>query len=982
MSFFQGKFCGLSVKDFKTSLGFNQQSSQLNVQLVQDTLFGDIADFPLIGSPVYFSFGAFTFAGLLQSHKQSNSPNGLPVFDVVIIDPREILEGAQVITSTYTGGVPAGMSNVFNVYGYWETNGFGKSQSTQAGMPWALVLQAILSMANTPVVGAYGGPLQYKGVAYSLDLSEIPIPPGYYRLPTGYLSLLETIHLICEDCGCDYYVILVGTTIKVKIVSRFFQPPLGTITALALSSTYSGSTIEADAGLEARNEVNSVLLIGGEKTGVFITQNIYSYWGTDINGTPIVGTPGTLAGFGATEFANLNAADCADIVGSTTYNCSVIEMRFALWDVSAWAAFINKNRPDISNFIGAGIYGDRGNAAPIFAPDIVNDDPVARAVNQITDDNRARLFDLVHRYAEDFYGKQFLVTIDGVQASIDNETGQITTSSEPTNAGYMPFGASSLGVPANRLDVLQEADERVLSFAYYSSIIGADLSRINWSETAVDNTGQMWVRTQTDNRILFAGNPIIPYVHVKLGGALYEPKLDNFGNAGLAGQVIAVNGPALQNLDANAFGGSIGYLGIYPAARYPTALGIPMKSNTDTYGPWFVAGAAGKVRIEQDSSLTPWDYGSSAVMDLAGQARVLTSVTNQQVSESGGLNIAGAPAYSLGDVMTVGGPNLTNLEISFGTQGVSTNYRWQTFTPKFGLFSRQNSERLRRVSLGLVQQRRDMRRALNRAIVAAGIVDKATKGAKFNKAFFEKRQSPSTVIMAQANTSGSDTRVACGFENYESALSMLNQGTNFPDKAIMSISGLVRGFSTNPSSTSKLSKYTSIGSFAGTNAPITNNTLNPFVAGNDIEIQTWGQAYAGSNAYVRGNDPTDTRAIALRGPIIISGIGLGIDGLAYPDGTTTSYSSNALRRSDLWKTGTVDLLWDNKRGCWTSHDILTGVTSGATTAGSNGTVKIGNDSGWTMSVYNQWSSTIATAKKCLIGYAVNENRWHFIAVDC
>lgn len=983
MSFSSNKFLGLTCRDIKTSLGFGQSVSQLTVQLVEDRTDGDMADIPPLGSPVYFSFGAFSFNGLLQQIGKNNSVNGLNIYDATIVDPRSILDGAKIITYDYSSTIPLSLSNLYNVYGYWESSSFGASQASPVGMPWDKVTSALLAMINGSATN-YGAPLKYRGYNYRLDLSEVPRPPIYYRIPAGSISILELIDMMCRDSGCDYFIQLIGLTIKVKVISRFFQPPLGTISSLILSNTYSGSIISSEVSTESINETTSVLVTGGSKTGFSIEDTIYSYWGTDINGVPIIGTAGTLSDLGACEFADLNAADCADIIGSTTYNCSTFEIRFALWGIEAWTAFIAKYKPSIATLIGAGIYGTNSVATPTYAPDIILDAPASltSSINDTLSERRERLFDLVYNHAELFYGKEFLVTIEGIQATQDSETGQITTSMEPTNAGWLEFGGLELGIPVNRLDILQEGDGRVQPFGYFANIAGKDTSRINLSDCAIDSDGEMWAKAQVDSRILFIpGTPPTPYLRIRLNSVLYNMKSDEFGDAALAGKVISLNLTQMQNLSKNAFAGTIGHIGIHPEAVYPTSVGIPLKSNIEVYGPWLIAGAPGQVRVDQDSGLTPWDYGSTAAMNLAGNAKVVSAVTNQQISESGQMIVAGVPSYSLGDVMRTGGPNLTNMEMAFSPNGISTSYRWQTFTPKFGLFSRNNSERVRRISLGLVEQRREFRKALNRAIVANAIIDKAKKGAKFNKAFWQKKQSPTTVIMAQGTTSGSDTRVGSGLETFETALNLLNTGDNYADKAIMSVSGLVRGFSTNPSATTKLSKYITIGSFGGTNSPLTKDDYNPFASGNDIEILTWGDSYDGANAYLRGNTASNTRAVSLRGPLVITGWGEGTDGNKYPSGSG-SYVSNYLRRSDLWATGPVDHLWDPKRGVWTSHDLMTGTTAGAINAGATGTVNVGGDSGWQVSVFNHWSSNIATSKKCVIGYCVNIKKWIPIAVDC
>jgi hypothetical protein len=490
---------------------------------------------------------------------------------------------------------------------------------------------------------------------------------------------------------------------------------------------------------------------------------------------------------------------------------------------------------------------------------------------------------------------------------------------------------------------------------------------------------------QVSPRVLFLPGALpVPCVHVRLGGALYDQKKDEYGDATAAGRAFGpnqeVSGADLQRVGGNAFGGTIGRLGIHPAARTPAAFGVPLKSNVEVYGPWVVAGAPGKVRVEQDTGLTPWDYGGEEVMDLAGRSRVLTAVTNQQLSESGGVTAAGAPNWSLGDVLQTGGPNLTNLEVSFGPSGVTTSYRFQTFTPRFGLFSRQNSERLKRMALAAVEARRQMRKALNKALVAATAFERAARGAKANQAFWKTKQSPHTVLVAQGVSGGADTRSVAGTETYEAALHLQNTGGHFVDKAVMSLNGLVRGFSTNPTAASLLSKYGPAPS--GTGTAVTRADLDPFAAGNDLEVLAWGRKYAGAHAFHRGNDPADTRALALRGPLVLSGFGPGVDGKRYPSDGGTGYAANYRRRADLWPTAPVDLLFDPRRQVWTSHDLYDGTFASDLAPGATGQLRVGGDATWTLSVRNRWSTSVPANTQVVAGYVVNRDELQVIAVDC
>lgn len=974
------KFFGLTVKDFKSSIGYGNQSSQMNISLVQDTVMGDIPNIPPIGSPAYFQFGNYKFFGILQSSRKNIGTDG-EFYEIVLTDPREVLDGVQIFTSDYNGSV-LGLYNVINVYSFYEDAFFGSSSSNDSGMPWDKVLFALLSICNTPIYTRYGGPVNFGGFAYSLDLSELPIPPVYYKIPAGFVSLLEIINQICTDCACDYFFELIGFTIKLRTINRTFAPPLGTVSAIVNSSKASGLLINASIGLELRNENTGAMVIGAPKTGISLSNSFTSYWGTDIFGNPIIGIAGVHNDFGACEYMNINAMDCADIIGSVYYPTNTIEMRAALSGPESWNLYLKTYRPNILAFIGKELYGPKTIPfAPNFKQDIVDDSAanVQEALDSILKSRRERLFDLVKSHAEDFYGRQFLVQIPFVLANRDLETLELKTTLEPVSSGYLAGGAAALGAPGNRLDVIQDADERVLPFAFFNTILNSDTSRINWSDVAITNNGAAFVKVQMEERIVFLNAPIpVPTVLVKLGSSFYTRNFDEFSDTNklifgpnLAGQAAIIDAKS-------AAGGTIGTLNLYPAAYYPSIFGIPLKSNIETYGPWVIQGSAGKMRIEQDSSLNPWDYGSETLMNLAGQSRVISAISSAQIMESGEVNLAGAPNFSLGDVMQANGPNITAINVSYSVSGISSSYRFDSYTPRFGIFSKQNVERLRTIALTQVQQRKETRKLLNKAIVAKSVINKAAKGAKFNKAFWQKKTSPHTVLMAQSFVDGASVRTGASTEQYESALVLCAGEDDYTNKALMSLSGLVRGISTK-STGSSFGSFQSPSSTAG---GLTNTSLNPFRTGNDIELLSWGDTYAGAHAYHRGNDSANTRALGLRGPIVITGWGYGIDLKEYPNNGGNTFHPEAFRRGDLWPTGSVDLLWDNGRKVWTSHDIFRGdVVGGSVASGATGNI-VPNGYSITIPFINTSGRTLSLNEEILIGYVANENKFVILCSLC
>lgn len=977
-------FLGLTATAYDIRLGWNAQPSALTVGLVRDPAAGDSPLVPPLGTPVYFQHGALRFAGLLQRFGEAVDQRGAPTHQAVVVDPREILAGTQVVTAGFAA--PPSVANVLNVYGYWEANGFGASRSFGGGMPWRLVQQGVAIMTASPAGTAFGGMLQWAGIRYAVDLRELPRVPDFYRVPGGVASLLDLIQQVCEDAACDFFVDLDGLTIRVRVATRAFpRAGMGFVRGLAATSQFEGLVVSTDDAAEMTPEPTSVLVTGGQKTGVHITQTFASYWGTDVDGRPVVGEPGTLAPFGACEFANLNTTDVADVVGSVTYRCSTWEMRFAMWGREAWDLFIGKHRPDVASLIGAVMHGGAQAAGAAFAPQLpadgVNDSPenIALATNEQAASRQERLFDLVRRTAEEFYGKQFLATVPNVEAAYDPDTGALVTSMEPTSAGYLRFGAASLGVPPARLDVLQEADERVVPFGYFDSLANADTSQLNLSETAVDTAGRAWVRGQVASRLIFlpSGTPV---AHLRFGSAVFERKLDDFGDITQVAHCYAPNitEEQLETMRGNQLGGSMGYVGVHPAAKTPTALGVPLRSNVETYGPWVIVGQPGAVRVEQDPSLTPWDYGSEAAMMAAGQARAAAAAGRAYVG-AGGLTVIGAPAYSPGDVMQAAGPTLTDMTVSFGASGLTTQYRWQSqYTPRFGNLLRQNADRLRRASVAAVEARRNLRTALNKSVVAAAVRERAFRGAVANKAFWEKHQSPHNVLLAKAvDAGGGKVRTVSGTETYEAALKLQKEGGH-TGVAMMSLDGLVRGFSTSALSGSKLPRKTSPDGLGG----ITSDDLNFVKSGNDIEVLAWGDTYAGAHAIQRGNEEGNSRPLALRGPVWCAGWGYSLKGQPVPGNGSGGFATDYLRKSDTWKVGPMDPLWDEWRGVWSVHDLLDGTTVSSVAAGATGTVNVGGNSNRQITIRNRWSVSIPAGRQVVCGWIQNRSEWQCIAANC
>ena len=122
-----------------------------------------------------------------------------------------------------------------------------------------------------------------------------------------------------------------------------------------------------------------------------------------------------------------------------------------------------------------------------------------------------------------------------------------------------------------------------------------------------------------------------------------------------------------------------------PTAFIPTAVAIPVKSNIDTYGPWKSENfetSAGGVEFVQDTDFCPWVFNSVAVMNKFAQDIINDRCFNKSEIETGGITIPTFPEKPLGFIEN--GPNLTNINVNMGSNGVTTTYSFKTYTPKYG----------------------------------------------------------------------------------------------------------------------------------------------------------------------------------------------------------------------------------------------------------------------------------------------------------
>lgn len=1146
------KFFGCTVKGLQTSLGYGTNKSTVRIDLVEDLQLGDVFSPTPVGLSASVAFGSMTFTGLVQTYVRSDSDNGFSVFQVVLEDPRDILDGAKVILSDYLGST-LNIPNLYNIYGYYEQAAFGSSEINEAGMPWEKIRSALQVLTNS--VGDFGNPLIYKGQLYVLDLSNIPVPPSDYRFSGNDTNILQMIGDVCSDIGCDFFVQFVyGTNIiRPVIIDRRLPFANNLLADYVNNKVLSGECINSSIGIENRNENCSTFILGGQQTYTYQVGESLQYFGQDINNIPITAArtnpsdPWTLS-------ATLNALEVRDIISATTYECNILEMSCASHSKASWLTYIANNKPAVANVIGAS-----NQIGPALAPFNAQQANLNAAWFNLQGDNAVRmadaiaaetytwksqrLYEFVLRHHDQYVGKKYLVPVRFLQQKIEPESLQVSYSDNVVSAGYSlrtPLGlhasfASLFGPdnnlyepfvrydPSNKLEVetatntwtfdpangsptfqpslftgfnsqifafnlapaasaqgsaftltvsdstngvnacsvigtgthsnifqfssaengaaiylcnfvinvnngdyiltvevakMKDGDPdfynilntNVITFtlrevASVTNLTGLfDLSRVPIENYVLDDSSfGAFVKASVEDKYYYKSS--VPYVLVDIPNPPHLTPTTGWGpDVNVALQPFGLGGgfaDALERVNHNWAAGTMSNKVRYlPVA--PISFCIPMQSNLYCYGPWYAAGAYGKVTYLKDNSLTPWNCGGFANMDAIAQAKVLSSISFQQESESGYFTLVGEPIFNMGDVI-VGGPTITNLEITASEQGIITTYRCNTFTNRFGVPSKSAAEKLMRISRSGDDLRKEIRRVSNDVIQKT--VSLRNSGTQFVQqqlvnglAPGERAHTAATVITFysdESNVTGERFIQGGIVPMDEAAISWrANDVGLFSNTASCSLDGLFR-----PASTAfdpvDIAHYTEPN--INYTRALTSVLLDPFLDGNDIGVLIKGNdiaSFDGNNNLNGGFGSNAQRPVVLRGPLVISGWGYSVDDCYVPnehvDTLDGDMLSGYLRKAQHWPTGPLEVLWDGERGVWTGLGHCLGKTQ-SVVGKQGGSAKIDlfqaygeklNERKKDRTVYNFFNKDIPSNTNVISVWVPEAGAWYVVAADC
>lgn len=522
-SFTQQTFLGASIRNFSASIGWGSQPSTLRCSVVEDPDNGDSFSPPLVGQPRFFNYQGWKFGGLLQSWVERKDSQANPVYDIVLEDPRRILEGVQLILQDYNGGT-YGINNLYNIYGYLEsTYGFGGSLSNDSGIPWYLIRDAFYQLQLTT-------PIIYRGFAYHAPIFVgLSLLPNYYRVPGDSISALDFIQHVCDVASMDFFITLLGGgQITVNLINRKTAPTFGLIDYYINES--GGNIVSKTIGRELRNETVSKFVVGGKVSSMYYQANssgsedtrtddtIWPYWGHDVYGNLIIGEGEFEGANGGYHKFTLDGTELYLETGDpyfVFYKTNVDELRHALAGQASWMSYLwwwndrdffdtAETRPNIHKGKAERIgLGDGNNSSMFnflkseskekllktrdysFGP--LSNSQLGYAYAKHQEQKVAKIYQFIYKYASEYYGKKFMVRIPFVLARQLDGTYKTELSVEPTDAGFVDEsywpGLYVNGYLPYNTNKLTKPDGRILPFARFDGVMASGVLTDNDNET-------------------------------------------------------------------------------------------------------------------------------------------------------------------------------------------------------------------------------------------------------------------------------------------------------------------------------------------------------------------------------------------------------------------------------------------------------------------------------------------------------------------
>jgi hypothetical protein len=259
------------------------------------------------------------------------------------------------------------------------------------------------------------------------------------------------------------------------------------------------------------------------------------------------------------------------------------------------------------------------------------------------------LYTLVKEFAEANYGKRIMVRLPDVNVAIDSDTLVRKYSMVPVNGGWLNNEEIADGIARNIFPAvyapLLDENELIRPYVRYDSASQLDFSKVP-QDAIMMQQNSVFIRCEVIEDLVFVNyaTGLSPRAVLELPGPVYRKHDADYQRSVIYYFLLlllqastSVNDAALRAITSGY--GDFNSSGYEPFSLLPAFAAIPLESNVDRYGPWYLSGAEGKTEFEQVDTLVPWQYGGFDKMLLVGEAMVSQSYSNLQWLESGTVEV-------------------------------------------------------------------------------------------------------------------------------------------------------------------------------------------------------------------------------------------------------------------------------------------------------------------------------------------------------
>lgn len=955
------------VESVSMGVGYGSNSGHCQISLVYEndgpkSNFDHETLFPSLGTACGIKIGECSFGGVLQRYTKRRSIDGYK-WDVILESPGKWMEGIQIILDVfqgtrYTVNGPAESftnqtNNIWNPFAVRENFAFGGifggSNINSAGFPALDALRIIEQISRGE--HQFGGPAVFGDSFYEVDLSEvINITPSYFRLKGPVQSLASVIQECCDIALHDYVVSIVpknggieangvieNPVIKIKVIDKTFSSDENWIKATVNDYEKRGLLVSADNGKEFPDIVTQRLVIGGAASRIATTTvpsppNVFPIWGKK-NG--VLGGDTYLVGNGL----EMNSRAHIYIKStSSEYITDVLEVRCAMSGLNTWLLYhlLKNNRFPCFTNIGLDEYQFQGLINGTLTVSQILDNTIATSnlmgqtyEGQNFQESINKIYEEIKEAGEEFYGRKFLVQLPQEPGGIANNLKFVTEDYQFTTSWQISDSAWANVRPFQDIN-FYDSDGRLKSYVVWAINNRYDYSQLD-SDWGFGLGGIGTHRIEVDKEIVWHNS--IPYAVVSVPPVLGYDDITT-PQFGLFHLCKLLKGVTVHENIYSSFGSENGALAyeIIPRRIGPKSFGIAQESNRYTWGPWWwFSDKRGKAEVVIEDSFRPETFGSASTLDSVAFAYANTAGARIGSVETGYIELANLPEYSIAEKFSDMGPYITSIDVNLSISGITTTYKFNTWTPQFGKLAKYHADRMSNINKNQIRFLQERRSRWNKPPLSSSSSKGSTS--KFGNSISPAAGINSMNVVLGQLLSNQPVNMVGG--NITTALGPLSKSKNKNKNFAASYEQIF-----SPAKVEKDRAYWRASNDRNTFLP-GYNELNPYFPKKGEESEYFNHesnktdfqisVFEAKKSFdlqrpenVEGEIKHVNTSACLRAPMLLSGWGSTVNGTAthneYTEGSDISksfkFTKDIATKRELWKTGPVDLLWDEEREVW------------------------------------------------------------------